>query len=153
MTTIPFLRNPKHTQQSGVIYSADGKTLIHCPKNYSREFEIPEGVEIIGIEAFAGCRQLTAIKIPASTCKIAFMAFSKCPGLKSIKIFNQTNVIRADEDAFSDIDKNICLLMVPEQLVFVYKKTPGWSEFKNIVSLEKSNSNNTYSIHSLKQVI
>ncbi len=149
MTVLSIIEN----NYPETIVSNDGKRFIHCSIFAQGEFCLPNGITDIGIEAFAGCRQLTAIKIPASTCKIAFMAFSKCTDLKSVTILNRTNVISADEAAFSDIDKNTCMLIVPEQLVFAYKKTPVWSEFKNIVSLEKSNSNNTYSIHSLKQVI
>lgn len=104
MTTIPFLRNSKHTQQSGVVYSADRKTLIHCPKNYSGDFEIPIGVETIGIEAFAGCKRLTAVIFPASLKEIKMLAFANCIELKSINAHNN-NSLNIAEDAFKNCDR------------------------------------------------
>ena len=97
MTTIPFLRNPKHAQQSGVVYSSDRKTIIHCPKNYNGEFEIPEGVETIGIEAFAGCKKLTAAILPTTLKEIKMLAFANCPELRKISIQSYKPIDIADD--------------------------------------------------------
>ena len=135
------------------IVSNDGKRFIHCSALIRGEFCLPDGITDIGIEAFAGCRQLTAIKIPASTYKISFLAFSKCTGLKSITVFNRTNVVSVAEDAFTDIDKSSCMLMVPENMVFAYRNDKIWSEFKNIICLDENKYSFYPSLENIRNVI
>lgn len=51
---------------------------------------IPEGVEIIGEQAFSGCELLKQITIPGSVTEIGYLAFSSCYSLEEVK-FAQMN--------------------------------------------------------------
>lgn len=45
----------------GIIYSADMKTLIYCPRAKQGKIKIPKSVEHIADYAFSGCNQITQI--------------------------------------------------------------------------------------------
>ena len=100
--------------------------------------EIPNSVTSIGARAFLGCSNLTSIEIPNSVTSIGDYAFCDCLGLKNI-----TSLITADKlfaistTAFSYVDKNTCTLYVPYGAKDTYASTAGWSEFVNIVELER----------------
>ncbi len=71
--------NKKYKSVDGVLYSADGKTLLRCPRGYTGDennvFEIPSSVTAIGEYAFSGCRSLSRIIVPASVTSIELYAF------------------------------------------------------------------------------
>lgn len=153
MTTITFLRNPKHSQQSGVIYSTDRKMLIHCPKNYSGRLEIPEGTETVGIEAFAGCKALTSVILPQSLQKIEMLAFANCTALSKISISTHQN-IAVSVDAFDLILFENCILEVPTGKTLNYNNANIWSEFDCIIEKTRTAEVQYYKNNkSLKQVI
>ena len=54
---------------------------------------IPNGVEKIGEEAFAGNTTLVTVKIPAEVEEIAYGAFANCTSLKRVTIGNGTEII------------------------------------------------------------
>ena len=92
---------------------------------------IPETIEEIGDNAFAGCNGLTAI-----------YSYSEEPiALGSGKATVRT---RADGDetsastVFAEVDKNNCILYVPLNSADKYRAAVGWGEFQNIVEM-KSN--------------
>ena len=84
----------------GVLYSADGRKLLHygiddVTKDMSfgivkqqslREYEVPEGVEIICNEAFSECQSLIKIILPSTLKFIGNTAFYNCTNLESIVI-------------------------------------------------------------------
>ena len=70
---------------SGLLLSDDGKTLL-LSKKLSGHVDIPEGVEIIGKNAFENCNKITSIHLPDSVKEIGFSAFFKCTSLESITI-------------------------------------------------------------------
>lgn len=49
---------------------------------------IPQGVEIIGANAFKNCEGLTSIEIPSSVKEIQYRAFCECVNLKTVKMTN-----------------------------------------------------------------
>ncbi len=69
----------------GVLYTKDMKTLLCCPKAYedSKEFTVPETVEIIGRSAFSDCK-FEKIYLPEGLKRIENMAFLKAEALKEI---------------------------------------------------------------------
>lgn len=69
----------------GVEFSDDGKILVSCPTTLEGTYKIPDGVEIIGNNAF-NCCELSSIKIPESVKRIRSGAFISCARLKSIKL-------------------------------------------------------------------
>lgn len=51
----------------GVLYSSDMKTLYRCPVTYPNStFPIPEGVEIVFMEAFKSCSNIKKFDVPFS---------------------------------------------------------------------------------------
>lgn len=66
-------------------FSEDGTVLLRVP-NDATEVTIPEGVTMIGDEAFLGCTQLTYLLIPEGVKRIGDSAFSGCTGLTSLWI-------------------------------------------------------------------
>ncbi len=70
----------------GVVYAADGRTLLFCPPGKSGEYTIPSGVTGIGAEAFASCRYLTGVTIPSGVTSIEDYTFRSCFRLASVTI-------------------------------------------------------------------
>jgi len=67
-------------------YSANGKIVESCEKNFSGHITIPEGVTEIASFAFSGCHSLTSVTIPASVIDIGYFALSDCAGLTNIAV-------------------------------------------------------------------
>ena len=124
----------------------------------SGQFEIPATVKHNGVEykvteiaegAFVTNTVLTDITIPASITSIGDNAFAGCSNLKSITIYNPTPInlsavnargfTRGDgSSVFVGVDKNTCILYVPEGCVDAYKAAPVWKDFKNILPIKTS---------------
>lgn len=60
----------------GVLYSADGKTLVCFPAGRTGEFTVPDGVEVIGDNAFTGSK-LTKVTLPKGVVRLGKYAFHK----------------------------------------------------------------------------
>ena len=104
----------------GVIYSADGKTLLkYAHSGKSSIFVIPDGVRCIGAEAFMYCPGLTEVIIPNSVQVISEGAFSHCEDL--LKIVIPQSVIEIGEYAFWE-SENLTLYCEAESL------PEGWSD-------------------------
>ena len=119
------------------------------------QFEIPETVTHSGVEykvteiaegAFQNNTALTDITIPASISSINDNAFAGCKNLKSITIYRDEPInlspvtarafTRSNGDSvFDGVDKETCILYVPEGSVDKYKAAPIWKEFKNIQAI------------------
>lgn len=67
------------------LYSYDGTILVRCSK-HATEYTIPQGVEEIANNAFAGCSVLERVHIPNSITHIGVGAFSGCSNLKFISL-------------------------------------------------------------------
>ena len=116
---------------------------------------IPNSVTAIWGEAFADCIGLTSVIIGNSVTSIGYSAFQNCTKLSNVIIGNSVTTI--GNQAFNlcevlidvtclaetppDISDENCFypaytfatLHVPEQSVEVYKSTPYWVRFSNIV--------------------
>ena len=120
---------------------------------------IPESVTTIGNSAFSRCSGLTSINIPNSVTTINDYAFNNCRSLTSITIPNHVthigyyafgafrsltdvycyaeNVPNTDSNAFGSSPIASATLHVPAGSIDSYKTTVPWSEFGNIVALER----------------
>ena len=78
----------RHFQSiDGVLFSADGRTLIQFPKGHAiTQYEISPRVTSIAERAFYGCTQLKSVTIPTSVTHIENEAFCRCRQFTSIKI-------------------------------------------------------------------
>lgn len=65
--------------------------FVHMPASYSGEYEVPIGTRTIADGAFAGCKELTKVTIPASVTFIGYHAFKNCPGLTEIHVAAANN--------------------------------------------------------------
>lgn len=59
----------------GVLYTADGKTLLYCPATKAGAFSIPSGTQAIAPGAFIGCNELTEVTLPNTITLVGECAF------------------------------------------------------------------------------
>ena len=105
---------------NGVLYNKDQTELIQYPTgNLRNTFAIPEGVEIIGAQAFCRCNNLLSVTIPESVTDICRAAFAACVNLTSATI--GSNVVVIGADAFSDCS---CLekVSIPDSVIKIYQR-------------------------------
>lgn len=77
--------NPVYKSEDGIIYSKDGKTLLHYPSGKKdTSVSVPGDVEAIGGYAFANNEKVTQIKLPSGVAKIGSYAFWGCDNLNKI---------------------------------------------------------------------
>lgn len=104
-----------------VICSADGKTLIYCPKGMEGEFTIPVGIMTIAENAFEDCTKLTSVRISETVGTIAKEAFKGCYGLTSIDLGGKDGAaLSIGESAFYNCNK-VTELTIPERVVKIEK--------------------------------
>ena len=79
--------NPYLKVIDGIVYSKDGKTLLCYPAaKEGTSFIVPDGVELIALDAFNGCKNLENIVVSDSVKEIETCAFAFCKNLKSLTI-------------------------------------------------------------------
>lgn len=79
-------QNPNYSSWDGILFDHGQSTLITCPGGRVGSVTIPDGVAVIGYEAFAWCTFLSGIEIPASVASIEDSAFAVCDSLTSITV-------------------------------------------------------------------
>lgn len=68
--------NPVYSSENGVLFNKNKTELIVYPVGNTRDtYNIPEGVEIIAVDAFANAKNLQKIKLPESIKEIGINAF------------------------------------------------------------------------------
>lgn len=102
----------------GVEYSDDGKTLVRYYNDFYGEYNIPEGVERIGKNAFFGGSNLTAISIPNSVRSIEAHAFGGCSELRHVIL--PVNISKIEEETFWGC-KNLEYIFLPESITNIGK--------------------------------
>ncbi len=70
--------NPSFHVVGGVLFSKDMTRLVRCLETKKGVCEIPQTVKRIDGNAFANCRLLTEIRIPAGATEIGYGAFENC---------------------------------------------------------------------------
>lgn len=75
-----------YTSYNGIVYSADGETLLMCPAGKVGVVTIKSGTQTIGEYSFGYCKFVTEIVIPDSVKNMAGDALSLCEGLKTLTI-------------------------------------------------------------------
>ena len=119
--------------------------------NATNTFEVPSTVTVNGVtytvnmiseNAFSGNTSLTEIILPETITSIGSGAFKGCIHLVTITIKTSTpptllngpaTSSRRASSVFEGIDKETCILFVPEGSINAYKAAEGWNEFKNII--------------------
>jgi uncharacterized C2H2 Zn-finger protein len=94
--------SPRLRLVDGVLFTADGKTLLNCPRGKSGDYVVPGGVETIENEAFKGCASLTSLTFPNGLQTIGDYAFADCKSLTSVTLPDGLQTIR--DYAFADCE-------------------------------------------------
>lgn len=78
--------NATYANVDGVVYNKSGTALMHFPCGRSGNFVIPDGVQKIAVQAFAGCPGLNRISFPEELTDIERGAFINCIGLNNVRL-------------------------------------------------------------------
>ena len=98
--------NKYYKSIDGLLYSADGKTLLMCGchfPNSTQMITIPDEVEVLGKEAFAYCNYARITTLPKQLKEIGESAFQECKNLAE-DIVVPEGVRRIHRYAFSNTD-------------------------------------------------
>ena len=93
------LNNSTYSSQSGVLFDKAKMKLISFPGGRTGSYSIPDGVAIIGNDAFRGCISISDLNIPSSVTTIEANAFRECYSLTRVAI--PSSVISIGNLAFS----------------------------------------------------
>jgi len=143
--------NNTYSSDGGVLFNKTKTELLVYPGGGNANYTIPENVTGIGTSAFFSNEALTSVVIPNNVANIGEKAFGFCSGLNSITILRLTpaSVVSAPNTkaTFRNANQN-CTVTVPTSAVDVYKATPGWNYFTNIVGggllVVAASNNNEY---------
>ena len=86
----------------GVLYSRDMTRLVLFPNMRAESLVIPEGVEMVGENAFYKCKNLLEVTFPSSLRELEEKAFFRCEGLTALDLPEGLEVIGVDTFAFCD---------------------------------------------------
>ena len=89
-------------------------------------------IEEIGTDAFAYCKNMAKISLPATLKNIGSGGFYKCTALTSITCLATVPPTCAKDNVFYSLDTKKCTLYVPETSINAYKAAFVWKEFFNI---------------------
>ena len=80
--------NESYISEGGVLYNKEKTTVIRYPQSKSdqTEYKVPDGVKIIGENAFRENKTITKVELPKSVQSIKDNAFIYCGGLEEIKL-------------------------------------------------------------------
>ena len=110
---------------NGVTY-IEGSAFRYCSSLTS--VEIPNSVTSIGYSAFAGCSGLNSVVIGNSVTSIGEYAFSSCTSLTKLSCYAKVPPT-CGSDVFYGINKETCVLQVPESSLTAYQQADQWKEF------------------------
>ena len=107
-----------------------------------RAIDIPDGVKTISMGSFSDCESLHTITLPKSITAIRDNAFQYCENLSSIVCYAVSppkcdDYSNPDYPVFKGVDRETCVVYVPQGSVESYKKAYVWSSFKHIVAIEE----------------
>lgn len=77
--------NSTYSSADGILYSADGKSLIICPCGKQGNIVIPEGTENICESAFARSL-ISGLEMPSSVTSVGRNAFDNCSELETVEL-------------------------------------------------------------------
>ena len=100
--------NPVYKDVDGVLFSKDGKTLVRYPTGRSGSYAVPDGVVVIGEEAFERSKNLSAVTLSDSVTTLNACAFNMCYALPSVDL---NNVVTVGEKAFYQSNKFTSIIM------------------------------------------
>ena len=107
--------NATFSSSDGVLFDKAGATLLRYPDGRpDSAYTLPDGVSAVGIEAFAGCTDLTSVTVSGGVSFLADGAFAGCTGLTDIYFLGAAPTLGTD--VFAGVDARIHYL----------QGNPGW---------------------------
>ena len=132
--------NSAYASVDGVLFTKDMQTLVRCPKKKEGYYRIPDGVKVIGPDAFLCCR-LTGIVLPESITTIADSAFFWCNNLSEMIV--PEHVISIGNSSFSSCD-NLISINIPESVEFIGKNVFAWNNPKLVITVPRNSKFTEY---------
>lgn len=129
--------NATYKSIDGVLYSADGKTLVRFPTGKAGAYTISDGVDAIGDDAFYNCNSLASITMPNSVTKIGDFAFSLCYQLDSVIL--PSGLTSIGKSAFRDCT-SLSSIVIPANVgnigLYAFGNCPKLSSIKFLGATE-----------------
>lgn len=112
----------------GVLFSKDGKQLIHYPnRKPNTSYSIPNGVTTIKRSSFENHMKLLKLIMPASITMIENSALKMCTTLTELEVNSSTPPI-IEPNGLKSVSAS-CVITVPEGCIEAYKNSLEWSRF------------------------
>lgn len=102
---------------------------------------LPSRLHTLGRGCFNNCLNLKKVVLPQWLDFYDFVAFNDCPDIKEIQIMSATPPDLYD--SFDRVDKETCLLIVPDGALQWYKNSYGWRDFVNILEVSQTTNVNS----------
>ena len=109
---------PTELTREDVLEACDGDISLLA------KFSIPKGVDMIGIEAFAGAENLRKVAIPEGVVMIRFGAFRECAALRKVRFPRSLKCI--DNEAFQRAGLNS--IRIPDSVEVIGERAFAFSE-------------------------
>ena len=123
--------NPWLCSVDGVLFNKEKTQLYNYPPGSKRShYDIPEGVQAIGSQAFAYNTSLTTVTIPNTVNRICYAAFQGSESLEQV-VFSDDGITTIEELTFQGCGK-LSSIVLPESLT-----TLGEKVFMSCSSLKK----------------
>ena len=112
--------NKNFKSVDGVLFTADGKTLISFPPAKTKDYVIPDGTEIIAHSAFCMARNLNTVQFPASVKRLESSAFLRVDSLKSISL--PPALVYLGSSAFAECKRATGEIVIPSTVTYLGNK-------------------------------
>ncbi len=111
--------------KEGLIFDKEMTTLVACPNGYEGAYSVPASVATLANAAFAGCKKLSELTLPAGLKDIGFAAFDRCQSLKHI-----TNLAAVPQHVSEGTFATYGTLHVLPGCQSAYKAASQWANFR-----------------------
>ena len=135
------------TSIDGNLYTKDGSTLLmYTPGKIENEFQISEGVSVVGNHAFQSCNYLKHITVPGTVTEFPFDAILVCDNLEGIEVYESNGKYKSvDGNLYSKDGKtllSICsgkiTVVIPEGVTTIAECAAFYCNKLTSVTIPKS---------------
>lgn len=99
--------------------------------------ELPDGLRSIGMEAFAYCKRMEFIKIPAKVSELGTNSFRGCDCLKKVLFMTEGEACQVGISAFRDIGRDCAFYISNESFAQKMKRSYSACTVKKVKNYEK----------------
>ena len=99
------------------------------PYKYWKEVILPNNLITINSEAFSGSNTIEKIVFPSTIQYISNNAFLNCSSLSEIVMPQDSRNITVSANAFEGVDKQNCVVKVPEGMKELFEAEDVWKDF------------------------